>query len=117
MIRNGFYKVKFSAQIRDARGLVVLENGTIKGGDDEMVYVGEYGEQSANPSGPSQMTATISVRAYVPGANSVFNSGDRPYKLSLSGKASGDSFTLEGPSPFGGPGITIQGSFVAPLEF
>lgn len=117
MLIEGFWKVDFSAAIPGAGGVVVLENGTIRGGDDQMIYSGSYGVSGSDPSATMSMTGEISVRAYVPGANSVFNTGDRPFTLKLSGTTDGSSFRLTGASPVGGTGIVIAGTFIAPLDF
>ncbi|WP_081478011.1 GrlR family regulatory protein [Achromobacter arsenitoxydans] len=117
MLKNGFYKVDFAASLPGAGGIVVLDDGVIRGGDDQMIYSGTYGVTGSDPSVPASMTALLSVRAYVRNANSVFNTGSQPFSLTLSGTGDGTSFQLGGPSPTGGPGIVITGAFIAPLEF
>lgn len=117
MLRDGFYKVAFSAGLPGAGGIVVLENGAVRGGDNQMLYSGAVSFSGSDPSGPVQMTADLAVRSYVVGANSVFNAGSSPFKLALTGTAQGESFSLRGPSPFGGQGITIAGDYLAPLDF
>lgn len=117
MLIEGFWKVDFAASIPGAGGVVVLENGTIRGGDNQMIYSGSYGVSGSDPSATMSMTGELSVRAYVDGANSVFNTGSKPFTLKLNGTTDGSSFRLTGASPVGGPGITITGKFIAPLDF
>ncbi|WP_081273570.1 GrlR family regulatory protein [Achromobacter insuavis] len=117
MLRDGFYKVDFAASLPSAGGVVVLEGGVIRGGDDQMIYSGSYGLVGSDPSAPMRMTGEISVRPYVKGANSVFNSGSQPFTLKLNGSADTSSFRLGGNSPVGGPSIVIVGAFIAPLDF
>lgn len=117
MLRDGFYKVDFAASISGAGGVVILDQGAIRGGDDQMIYSGSYGVSGSDPNANMSMTGELSVRAYVNGANSVFNTGSQPFKLKLSGTAGDSSFRLGGPSPAGGPAIVIAGTFIAPLDF
>jgi hypothetical protein len=117
MLKDGFYKVDFAAGLPGVGGVVVLENGAIRGGDDQMIYSGSYGIMGSDPSARCSMTAEISVRPYVKGANSVFNTGAQAFSLKLSGTSEGSTFNLGGPSPAGGPSIVIAGAFIAPLDF
>lgn len=117
MLIEGFWKVVFSAAIPGAGGLVVLENGAIRGGDDQMIYSGSYGIAGPDSNVRSNLTAELDVRSYVKGANSVFNTGSQPFSLKLSGWCDGSTFHLGGPSPTGGPSIAITGAFIAPLDF
>jgi hypothetical protein len=117
MLRDGFYKVDFAASIPGAGGVVVLEQGVIRGGDNQMIYSGSYGVSGSDPNVAMSMTGELSVRAYVDGANSVFNTGSQPFTLKLSGTTDGTKFRLGGTSPAGGPGIVIAGTFIAPLDF
>ncbi|MFY4006018.1 hypothetical protein [Achromobacter denitrificans] len=117
MLRDGFYKVDFAASIPGAGGVVILDQGVIRGGDDQMIYSGSYGVSGSDPSASMSMTGELSVRAYVNGANSVFNTGSQPFTLKLNGTAGDSSFHLGGASPVGGPSIVIAGTFIAPLDF
>lgn len=117
MLIEGFWKVDFAASIPGAGGVVVLENGTIRGGDNQMIYSGSYGVSGSDPNAKMSMTGELSVRAYVDGANSVFNTGSKPFTLKLNGTTDGSSFRLTGASPIGGHGIVITGKFIAPLDF
>lgn len=117
MLRDGFYKVDFAASLPGVGGVVVLENGSIRGGDDQMIYSGSFGVSGSDPSSRCSMTAEISVRPHVKNANSVFNTGTQSFKLKLNGTSEGSAFNLGGPSPVGGPSIVITGAFIAPLDF
>jgi hypothetical protein len=38
---DGFYKVDFSAVLGGATGIVVVENGSVRGADDQYLYSGK----------------------------------------------------------------------------
>ncbi len=109
MLRDGFYKVDFAASLPGSGGIVVLDYGSIRGADDQMLYSGSYSITG------NDLTAEISVQPYVKGANSVFNTGNQPFRLKLTGSANGATFSLSGPLPNGGPGIVVSGTFIAPI--
>ncbi|QGS32422.1 GrlR family regulatory protein [Cupriavidus metallidurans] len=110
MVKDGFYKVQFSAAVQGAGGVVVVENGVVRGADDQYLYAGKIATNG------SSLTAQISVSAYQPNAVSVFNTAGGKFTLSLSGTVSGDNFHLTGNAPIAGiPEISIHGSRVAAL--
>ncbi|HDR9178380.1 TPA: hypothetical protein QDB23_005686 [Burkholderia vietnamiensis] len=103
MPANGFYAVKFSALVQGAGGIVVLEDGNIRGGDDQYLYSGTYSGQDG------RLSAKITVKAYSPQAISVFNTVGGKFTLDLVGNVIGDGFQASGPAPVpGAPGITIH---------
>lgn len=110
MIKDGFYRVEFSAAVQGAGGVVVIENGVVRGADDQYLYAGKIATDG------NFLKAQITVAAYRPGAVSVFNTMGGKFPLSLSGTAAGDSFTLSGVAPVSGsPGISISGKRVSDL--
>jgi len=110
MVKDGFYKVQFSAAVQGAGGVVVVENGVVRGADDQYLYAGKISTDG------NALKAQITVSAYKPGAVSVFNTAGGKFPLSLTGTVAGDSFTLTGPAPAPGlPGISISGQRVADL--
>jgi hypothetical protein len=108
---EGFFKVDFSASILGAGGVISVENGNVRGGDDQYLYSGTV-------SGPDNaLRAELTVAAYVPGAVSVFNAPDKRFRLTLTGTATGDSFQFSGSAPHPGhQGITIRGKRIASIS-
>ncbi|REG61547.1 type III secretion system (T3SS) negative regulator GrlR [Paraburkholderia sp. BL6669N2] len=103
MPTNGFYAVEFSAVVQGAGGIVVLEDGNIRGGDSEYLYSGTYSGQDG------RLSAQITVKAHSPKAVSVFNTIGGKFKLDLVGNVVGDGFQASGNAPVpGAPGITIR---------
>ncbi|WP_179280602.1 GrlR family regulatory protein [Bordetella genomosp. 1] len=117
MLKDGFYKVAFSAALPGAGGVVVLDKGVIRGGDDQMIYSGSYRQSDPASAEKIAITATLSVRPYTKNAQSVFGPGVEFFTLDLAGTATAGTFNLAGPAPNRGPAIVIQGNFVAPLQF
>ncbi|RKR46296.1 GrlR family regulatory protein [Paraburkholderia sp. BL17N1] len=104
MALDGFYEVDFSAVTRGARGIVIVENGSVRGADDQYLYAGTM-------TGPDdQIQVKLAVKAYAPDAVNVFNTRDGKYDLYLNGKVVGQELHFEGPAPATfprGPRITI----------
>lgn len=106
-IKTGFYKIAFHAALNGAGGIVVVENGNIRGGDNQYLYSGTISETDA------AISAQIVVTAMSPNATSVFGSVGRIFPLSLTGTADGNQFQLTGPSPLPGTqGIEITGTWI-----
>lgn len=106
---SGIFQVSFNAALPGAGGFVAVENGTVRGGDNQFSYSGtfeENGEKSA---------AVLRIEALSPSAKSVFGTHGS-FELQLTGTISDSSFSFTGPSPVGGPSIGIQGRKVAPLK-
>ena len=100
-LRPGLYKVEFTTQIGAGVGLVVLDNGRLRGGDVAIAYLGSYTEDGDN------FTADVQTlrHASSSGAASVF--GDDDLKVRLEGVSSGNVINLEGSSP-SAPGIAFK---------
>lgn len=73
----------------DGAGVVVLENGTIRGGDSSYYYVGDFRVKDET------LTANVSVNHYAGSLNNIFG----PFKkinVVLTGNISYEEFTLTG---------------------
>jgi hypothetical protein len=90
---DGFYKVDFSAVLKGAAGIVVVENGNIRGADDQYLYSGTVTLVG------DEINIKLTVKAYAPGAVSVFNTPGGKFDLLLSGKAVGRNLHFSGPAP------------------
>lgn len=110
MVKDGFYKVNFSAASPGAGGIVIVDGDKIRGGDEQYLYSGSLTTQGTS------LTASIRVSAYVPGATTVFNTKDTLFKLDLTGTVNGDDFHLSGQYIPGRPPITISGIRIAELS-
>lgn len=110
MVRDGFYKVDFGAALPGAGGVVVVEGGNVRGGDDQYLYSGTVGAAGTS------LQANIRVSAYVQSAVSVFNTQGGTFNLALSGNELQNGFVLAGAAPVpGSPPIQIQGVRIADL--
>ncbi|WP_454871862.1 hypothetical protein [Paraburkholderia xenovorans] len=111
MAADGFYGVDFSALTKGARGVVILQDGKIHGGDDQYLYSGAI----SGPDGRLQVTLT--VKAYVPGATSAFGTHGGKFTLNLTGNVIGKNLQFSGASPFAGsPGITVLATYLSDLD-
>lgn len=100
-MQNGLYKVIFSTPIGQGGGVIVVDEGSIKGGDGSIYYVGSFQENGTD------ILANVDFALHTnwPGAQSVFgiNSGS----IVLAGISAGDSAQLAGTSPQA-PGVHFQ---------
>lgn len=89
-MKNGIYKASFKTPLGQGTGVVVIADGSIKGGDSSMYYIGTL-EESAN-----QIAATIRVSKHsdFPGMSSVFGTNDVTVKLQ--GTSTDNSATIKG---------------------
>jgi T3SS negative regulator,GrlR len=85
---NGLYKVEFQTPLGMGAGVVVIENGTIRGGDSMMSYVGTYTEHGKD------FTAKVegNMHSRVPWLTSVFGM-DRTH-INLTGKINGNASAI-----------------------
>lgn len=100
-MQNGLYRVTFQTPMGQGAGVVVVEDGTVRGGDSGMYYVGTF--QEAN----NQFTATLRVRRHSNqlGIPSVFGIDD--VNLTLQGTSTANSATVRGTSAQA-PGVQFQ---------
>jgi hypothetical protein len=89
-MQDGLYKVEFQTPLGAGAGVIVLEDGKIRGGDSSMYYVGDFTQ-----SGQS-FTARVEGRKHTntPGMQSVF--GVDHTHIKLSGTSSGDTAIVQG---------------------
>lgn len=110
-LKAGFYKVCFHAALPGAGGIVTVENGKIRGGDDQYLYSGTLVEKE------DSLSSRVTVTAMSDRAISVFGSNAGKFSLDLVGKSNFDRFYLAGPAPFpGSAGIEISGEWIAGFE-
>jgi hypothetical protein len=100
-ITPGTYKAEFTTPLGEGSGIVVVENGRIRGGDSGMLYLGEY-----TGSGDS-ITATVKISRHsvTQAVASVF--GIDNATINLKGLTTPTSATVEGTSPQA-PGIQFH---------
>ena len=100
-LRPGLYKVEFSTQNGAGTGVVVLDQGRLRGGDIAIAYLGTYTEDG------DSFSADVKTRRHSspPGVTSVF--GDDDLEVELKGTSSGTTIDLEGSSQ-AAPGITFK---------
>ena len=110
MSANGFYRVDFGALLPGAPGVVVLEDGRVRGSDGAYIYTGLYTESQGS------IEATIRVKPIEANAKSVFGTTGQAFELNLSGAFTGGGFRLSGNAPVpGGPKINISGAMVSQI--
>lgn len=88
-MRNGVYSVSFSAAGAAGTGVAVVNNGIIQGGDAGFIYRGHLKREGET------LNASIHVLQHAAGHPSVFGALT-DFELNLSGKSSGDTFSLAG---------------------
>ena len=72
-------------------GVVVLENGTVRGGDSSYYYVGDFRVKDET------LTANVSVNHYAGSLNNIFGPVKK-INVALTGNISYEEFTLTGKS-------------------
>ena len=100
-LRTGLYKVEFTTQIGAGVGVVVLDQGRLRGGDIAIAYLGTYTEDGDSFSADVQTLRHSSP----PGVVSVFGNDD--LLVQLKGASSGTTINLEG-SSHAAPGVTFK---------
>lgn len=100
-MKNGIYKVSFQTPLGQGFGVVVISDGTVKGGDSSMYYVGTFKETG------NQFTANLHVRKHssVPGIRSAFGVDDA--HLTLQGTSTNTSVDVKGTAAEA-PNIQLQ---------
>lgn len=99
-MKNGLYKVGFRTPLGYGAGVVVLEDGTLRGGDFAMYYVGTY----TVTNGVFVSQVKVRPHSRVPASVSVL--GTTEAELNLKGTCSHNTAAAEGTSPQA-PGITF----------
>jgi hypothetical protein len=100
-MQNGLYKVAFKTPIGSGAGVVVIQNGSIRGGDSSMFYSGTYVERGA------EFTATVVSKKHtsVVGIDSVF--GKDTVTIALKGSSTDNSALLTGVAREA-PGVSFE---------
>lgn len=97
-MKNGIYKAAFKGTAFSYTGVIVLNEGIAKGGDDSFYYVGVY----ENLDG--KITAKLRVRKHSTG-DSVTGIDD--YSIELEGEASGSGVKLKSSPDFPALAVTL----------
>jgi hypothetical protein len=85
----GLYITKFRTPLDEAGGVIVVDGGSVKGGDSAMYYTGAITEDSG------VIEVTLRVRQHDETRMSVF--GDySDFKLTLKGRQTGANYVFEG---------------------
>ncbi|HUQ94167.1 MAG TPA: GrlR family regulatory protein [Bryobacteraceae bacterium] len=100
-MNDGLYKVEFQVAGKAGNGVVMLEDGILRGGDCLMYYLGLYSMDG------ERITADVTLGTHTeePGETSVFGL-DRVH-IRLEGKVTGDSAVLSGTSR-AAPAVPLQ---------
>lgn len=89
-IKNGLYKVQFETPLGVGFGVVVLENGVVRGGDSALFYTGNY----SSPDGKFSAVVKTERHANLPEVQSVF--GIDRVTINLKGDVVGDTVNVDG---------------------
>ncbi len=100
-INEGLYKVEFATQLGGGSGVVLMSNGTIRGGDSIMYYAGTYSESG------DEFKATVSVARHTSGSSMFSVLGVDNGTLILIGRSNGGMVEARGSTPQN-PGISFQ---------
>ena len=101
MLTDGLYKVDFMTPLGSGSGVVMLNQGSVKGGDSSMYYDGTYQLDG------DKFTASMNIATHTntPGMGSVF--GVANAQIDLSGIANATGANVTGSSPQA-PGLNFQ---------
>ena len=92
-MEQGLYRVQFQTQLGAGAGVVVLENGRLRGGDSMIFYSGVY-EQNDDTM---RAEVTTDAHSQVPGMASVF--GVDSVNIVLEGKVKDNVIQMTGTAP------------------
>jgi hypothetical protein len=98
-MQNGLYRVEFGTPLGSGAGVVLLQDGNLRGGDSSMYYFGTFTETG------NQATVVAESHRHTPGLPSVLGRDDT--HLSLQGTVQGNSAQLNG-SAREAPGVNLQ---------
>ncbi|TFL14205.1 hypothetical protein CSC67_08620 [Pusillimonas caeni] len=112
MALSGFFRIDFGAALPGAPGVVVVENGMVRGSDGIFLFSGTFSD------GDGRCRAVVNVKSINGSPLTVFNTHQSSFQLGLEGQADDSSFVLKGGGPVQGQiGITISGRKIADLNF
>lgn len=98
---EAFWKIRFVTESENGAGILVLENGLIRGGDSNYYYTGFYKVND------KVINAEVTVTHYFGHLNSVFGALTN-VKMKLSAKVNDHSFTLSGEAVDLGQAVNIK---------
>jgi len=109
MLREGFYRVQFSAADCGV-GIVAVESGHVRGGDGQYLYSGKIDIDG------QAVSTRLKIKSIDPQAPSVFGTlGD--FALPLAGQVTEAGFALAGqPVESGTQAISVIGTFLCTLD-
>lgn len=88
-MQNGLYIASFRTPLDDAKGVIIVQDSRVLGGDSGMYYVGSV-------SGPeTELQVKMVVTNHDPSRLSVFGEFDK-FALTLAGKREGDAYVFQG---------------------
>jgi len=88
-MKNGLYIAAFRTPLDDAKGVIMIQDGTVAGGDSGMYYKGSV------TGSEGDLKVNMTVVNHDPSRLSVFGDFER-FDLTLQGKKKGDEFVFEG---------------------
>jgi hypothetical protein len=103
MLLNGKYSAWFRTPAGEGTGIVILQDGTVSGGDTVMTYSGSYKEVGDG------FSADIAIKRHSPGQLSVFGIDD--VNITLTGKSSGTVASCRGEARQA-PGMTFEATMI-----
>ncbi len=100
-MKNGLYAVSFATPMGQGDGVIVLQDGSVRGGDSALFYTGTYSVEGGS------FSATITTGRHAAHLPSVF--GVDVVTINLHGDWSGDKASVTGTSPQA-PGLSFKAS-------
>jgi hypothetical protein len=100
-MRNGLYSAEFGTPLGAGTGIVVAQDGLVRGGDSMMMYRGAYRVEGGELTGEIR----VDKHSNMPGMQSVF--GLDLINIKVKGKVSGDYVDLTG-SAAEAPGVPFK---------
>lgn len=97
---NGIYRVTFQVAGNQGKGILVVKDGWLYGGDTGFVYSGTFELQG------NQIIAKARIQNDFPGVQSIFNPFLTDFLLELTGQQSAPGFKFQG-SVTGQPALLI----------
>jgi hypothetical protein len=104
---DGLWTVEFGSNSGlFGSGVIVMRNGRIEGGDDSYYYIGSY-EPTSEKSYPSSFKATLSVKPFLSGRESVFRTFNKALTLNLVGTLNSENSAVAVGTPEGMPEMNL----------
>lgn len=92
-MKNGLYSVRFAAQGGAGAGVVVLQDGQLRGGDSGSYYRGTYSAEDGS------FSANIAIRTHTMTSSLGFVFGEDGTDMTLVGTSTQTTAEVEGTSP------------------